>query len=392
MKHVELFSGNLPGKYTVSHRHLYSSVAPHECRIETGFQVQANSMGITHHWRKEPGPRLQGSRALDRSKLQAPCIVRRAEGGWRLFYTGVGPAKPFPECQGYILSAVSDDGLSFLTEPGIRLAPRPELPHMALRVLAPSVDRCSDSHWRMYVEARGPADQPTVICSAVSADMLHWELETGIRLETPGGVGGPRFLRLSDGHGRLYCSCSEFGPGGIQCGQRISTSVISAVTSDGLHFEPEPGPRMRDRQADYDSAGISATEVIAPATGDDRWTMFYSAWQEPPPGSTVPLHPSQDPGAVASGRSEDFAAASIASDMAGYRSRIQVAYSNDGLNWKRAACAIDGSGYAGEGLDAVHAEDMSLVPIGNDRYRMYYAACDRHGVWRIVSAVTDDPE
>lgn len=347
-------------------------------------------MSVSHRWRKEPGPRLQGSRALDRSKLQAPCIVRDPNGGFRLFYTAVGPAKPFPACQGYILSAISDDAMLFHTEPGIRLAPQPALPHMSLRVIAPTITHCADGRWRMYFESRGLADQPTVICSAVSSDMLSWELEEGIRLQNLGGVGGPRYLQLPDGRGRLYCFGSEFGPGGIASGQRISTSVISAITSDGLNFEFEPGYRMRDKQADYDTAGISAAEVIPPSAAGDCWTMFYSAWQDVPPGTRVPLHPSQDANAVASGKSDDFAAASIASDMSGYRSRIYVAYSTDGLVWERAMCAIDGLGYGDAGLDAVHAEDMSLVQIGNTEYRMYYAACDKDGNWRIASAVTED--
>ena len=347
-------------------------------------------MGVTHCWQKESGTRLQGSRALDSSKLQAPCIMRIPYGGFRLFYTAVGPAKPFPACQGYILSAYSDDGLAFRTEPGIRLAPQPDLPHMSLRVIAPTITSCSNGHWRMYYESRGPADQPTVICSALSTDMLHWEPEDGIRLHTPGGVGGPRYLKLSDGRGRLYCFSSQFGPGGIGSGGRISTSVISAITSDGLKFKFEAGDRMKDKQANYDTAGISAAEVISPTTNSDRWTMFYSAWQDVSPGTVVPLHPSQDVDAVVSGQSDDFATASIASDMAGYRSRIYVAYSTDGLQWERAACAIDGHGYEGEGSDAVHAEDMSLVQIGKKQYRMYYAACDKDGNWRIASAVSDN--
>jgi hypothetical protein len=61
-------------------------------------------MGIADRWRKEPGARLQGSRALDSSKLQAPCAVRIPGSGFRLFYTAVGPAKPFPACQGYTKS------------------------------------------------------------------------------------------------------------------------------------------------------------------------------------------------------------------------------------------------------------------------------------------------
>lgn len=338
------------------------------------------------NWRKDPGARLQGSRDLDSSKLQAPCIVQ-IPGGYRLFYTAVGPAKPFPQCQGYLLSAVSEDGLEFHTEPGIRLAPRPELPHMSLRVIAPTVVDCGDGRWRMYFESRGPATRPTVICSAVSSDMLHWDLEEGIRLENSGGVGGPRYLQLPDGRGRLYCFTSEYGPGGFAGGKRISTSVISAITSDGLHFEFERGYRLRDRQGEQDSAGITAAEVIPPTTGSDAWTMVYSAWQDLPPGTAPVLHPAYDVNAVDNGQSVDFAKASIACDMSGYRSRIFTAKSTDGLKWKPAACAIDGLGYGGEGLDAVHAEDMSLISIGDGQYRMYYAACDKDGNWRIASAV-----
>ena len=84
----------------------------------------------------------------------------------------------------------------------------------------------------------------------------------------------------------------------------------------------------------------------------------------------------------------DFAAASIVVDMAGYRSRIFTAFSEDGLKWHRGDCVIDGEGYNGAGVDAVHAEDMSLLEVGNGQYRMYYAACDAYGNWRIPSAAT----
>ena len=359
------------------------------CPIIDGKLVNED-MSITHRWRKEAGPRLQGSRDLDSSKLQAPCIVRNSAGGYRLFYTAVGPAKPYPTCQGYILSAVSDDGLAFRTEPGIRLAPRPDVPHQSLRLLAPTVTRCSDGRWRMYVESRGLADRPTVICSAVSSDMLHWEHEAGIRLQGFGGVGGPRYLQLPDGRGRLYCFASDFGPEGPEGGARRSQSVVSAITSNGLDFEFEPGQRLRDKQTQYDGGGITAAEVVPPrGTGDD-WTMVFSAWQDLPAGTTAPVHPSQDAGAVDNGRSEDFAAASIAADMAGYRSRIFMARSTDGLSWRRGECAIEGAGYGEAGSDAVHAEDMSLIGIDNGAYRMYYAACDKDGAWRIASAVTEE--
>lgn len=346
-------------------------------------------MGITHQWIREPGIRLQGTRPLDRAKVQAPCIVSVPSGGYRLFYTGAGPEKPFENCQGTILSAYSDDGLNFQVEEGIRISPQPELAHMSLRVLAPTVAKCDDGRWRMYFESRGDASRPTVICSAVSTDMLHWELEDGIRLEGFQGVGGPRHLFLPDGRSRLYCFASEKESAGTGNEERIRQSVVSAISNDGLNFELEPGYRLRDNQAEYDTAGITAAEVIAPRNAGDEWTMFYSAWQDVPKGTEAPLHPSRNPEFATSGAGQvDFAAASIATDMAGYRSRICVASSPDGLNWSDAKCVIEGDGYDAEGPDAVHAEDMSLIEIGDGKYRMYYAACDRSGSWTIVSAVT----
>src|SRR5438309_6305148 len=104
-------------------------------------------------WTKESGARVQGSRPLDRSKVQAPGVVRLPEGGFRLFYTAVGPGKPYPKAQGYILSAFSEDGLRFEPEEGFRIVPRPDVSHMSRRVLAPSVTHLADGRWRMYFES-----------------------------------------------------------------------------------------------------------------------------------------------------------------------------------------------------------------------------------------------
>ena len=345
-------------------------------------------MNLTHGWQKEPGPRLQGSRDLDCSKLQAPCVVSLPSGGWRMFYTAVGPAKPFPLCQGYILSAFSDDGLGFRPDPGIRLMPQPNVLTMSRRVMAPAVTLLADGRWRMYFESRGTADVPTVICSAISHDMLEWKLEEGIRMQGVSNVRAPRYLPLPDGRGRLYFIASERRSDGNSPGKRIPQNVVSAITSDGLHFTLEPGYRMPNHQTKSDTAGITAGEAVPPAGPGDRWTLFYSVWQDVAPGTAVPIHPSKAPGGMDAALSENFAAASIAADMSGYRSRILAATSSDGLAWKGDQCVIEGDGYGKEGLDAVHAEDMSLVAIGGGRYRMYYAACDKAGNWRIASAIS----
>ena len=344
-------------------------------------------MRMLDRWHREAGARVEPSRGLDASKVQAPGVVALPSGGFRLFYTAVGPAKPFPECQGYILSAVSEDGLRFRPEPGIRVAPRPGISHLSLRVLAPSVTRVADGRWRMYFEARGPAHEPTVICSSVSRDQLDWEYE-GVRLRSEGGLGAPRYVPLPQGGARLYCCDSEYGPEGPGRSERLAHNVVSAVTSDGLDFEWESGVRLRDLRGETDECGITAADVIPPERAGEDWVMFFSAWQDLPPGAVAPRHPSEDVDAVASGRSQDFAAASIAADMAGYRSRIYTATSGDGLLWERRTCIVDGAGYGGPGLDAVHAEDMSLIRLDGNRVRMYYAACDRNGVWRVASALT----
>ena len=131
---------------------------------------------------------------------------------------------------------------------------------------------------------------------------------------------------------------------------------MSAATSDGLDFEWESGVRLRDLRGETGETGITAADVIPPRRAGEDWVMVFSAWQDLPPGAVAPPHPSEEVDAVASGRSQDFAAASIAADMAGYRSRIYTATSRDGLLWERRTCIVEGAGYGGPGLDAVHAE------------------------------------
>jgi predicted GH43/DUF377 family glycosyl hydrolase len=331
--------------------------------------------------------RVAGSRGLDLWKVQAPGIVRRPEGGWRLFYTAVGPERPFPHCQGLLLSAVSDDGVNFVVEPGIRVAPDPKRPEMALRVLAPTVIPVGQGIWRMYFEARGTADRPTVIASALSTDQVNWTIEEGLRLACADDLHGPRALREPDGTVRLEC---------IRCPHASNTQtatpeparVVTARSCDGLRFDWLPGERLRAGPGLLESAGITAAEVCPPAFPGDAWRMVYSAWQEPPPGTVIPQHPSHDPEAVRNGQSADFARASIAVDLAGYRSRILLATSDDGLAWQRGPVIVEGAGYENDEIDAIHAEDMTMADLGDGRFRMYYAACDRHGAWRIASAVT----
>lgn len=341
-------------------------------------------------WIREAGVRIEGSNGLDLSKVQAPCVVQNPHGGYRLFYTAIGPDRPYPACQGYILSAVSENGLDFVKEHGIRLCPIPGKSHISLRVLSPTVTLLDDGRWRMYVEARGTVDHPPVITSAISRDQVTWEHETGIRFSTKDGVGGPR-CHSSDNHVRLLVCCDEYGVQRRRSGKRLQRNVVSALSSDGLHFIQEPGYCMTSQQGPWDDLGITAAQLLSPYKDGAPWSLIYSAWQDAPPGLDVPVHPSDPSGSPNASLPFDFARASIASDMAGYRSRIFSAHSEDGYNFDSTQCILQGSGHHAEGLDSVHAEDMSIIAIEHDKYRMYYAACDRHGSWRIASAVCRSP-
>eukprot|EP01052_Picozoa_sp_SAG31_P022245 SAG31_NODE_1760_length_7322_cov_2.480011_4_plen_238_part_00 len=151
-----------------------SAGANHLARNLARNTVTADHCGIRRRrrnmrWLREPGARVSPGRPLDIGKVQAPGVVRCPAGGWRLFYTAVGPGRPFDTCQGYILSAFSEDGLSFKKDDGIRLAPRPAVPWGSARLIAPAVvsaphpTRPGAVGWRMYVESRGSAEVPTVI-------------------------------------------------------------------------------------------------------------------------------------------------------------------------------------------------------------------------------------
>ena len=70
-------------------------------------------------WRKDDHIALDLDHPLDSERILTPNVLRVA-GGYRMYYTGLGPARRDPDAPGYILSAVSDDGLSWSPEEGVR--------------------------------------------------------------------------------------------------------------------------------------------------------------------------------------------------------------------------------------------------------------------------------
>ena len=140
---------------------------------------------------------------------------------------------------GGILSAISQDGLTFTKETGVRVpSGSPGSPEMI--VSDPTVVKLKDGRARMYYKGAtgpgGPGQSHHSIFSAISADGLRFEKE-GIRIDsqqTPdrGWASVPEAIVLPDGRVRIYY---------VSDGTDVGHGVVSAISEDWLSFTRE-GP------------------------------------------------------------------------------------------------------------------------------------------------------
>ena len=299
-------------------------------------------------WVKDPQIAIDLDTALDCEKILTPNVVCLGRGGFRMYYTGLGPGRAVKDSAGYILSAFSSDGMAWQKEPGVRVDVHE--PDAMLRVLCPDVIPLPDGRWRMYYEAR-THDRPSSILSAVSEDGLDWHREGGIRMSNPQwSYGTPRCLYLESVAGesklryRLYFHHYSHP---FRAGLDAQNHIISAVSNDGINFKIEPGVRIAQENAERDSHAVYAPEVIRVANGTYR--MYYSGW---------------------------------GAEIAG---GIFSATSPDGLVWKKdpdVILELDSP------LDCNMVSEPCVVEIGNGRCRMYYEANGREGNCHILSATS----
>lgn len=175
-------------------------------------------------WQKEDGIRVkEGS---------VPFAYPLERGRYRLYFCG----------QGGIQSAVSNDGLAFTLEPGVRIAPTPGEGSREWIVCDPSLVKLDDGRYRMYYKGAngpgGPGQSIHRVFSAVSLDGITFVKE-GLRLESEGTIDRgwasvPEVIRTFDGRWRMYyVSDAAEGHG-----------IASALSDDGLNFTREPGQRI----------------------------------------------------------------------------------------------------------------------------------------------------
>lgn len=113
------------------------------------------------HWTVEDGSRLEFSSR----NLSAPRIAFLSDGRCRLYCAERGTG---------IISALSEDGLTFQREPGIRLAP--SLPFDRLTAFAPEILRIESDGYRMYYAGYSDMKRADIL-TATSEDGLNWEKE-----------------------------------------------------------------------------------------------------------------------------------------------------------------------------------------------------------------------
>lgn len=209
---------------------------------------------------------------LDSGSILTPNVIRLKNGGYRMYHAGRGAGCLDRRVHGYILSAYSEDTVFWRRDPGIRVDVFP--PHAAVRTLCPDVIPLDDGKYRMYFEARSE-NKPTVILSAVSEDGLDWKPDPGVRFGGDGwSYGSPRcvYVDSSEVKFRLYFHRTNYPPRPEPFAGNV---IISAVSTDGLRFTEEDGVRIA-QETNRESSSVYAPEVVLLADGTYR--MYYAAW------------------------------------------------------------------------------------------------------------------
>ena len=237
-------------------------------------------------WTKDADIAIDSDGPLDANRALTPNVIK-VDGGYRMYYHGFGPGRPNPDSKGYILSAFSTDAEQWQKEPGVRLDAGGEgAEHY---IWSPDVIPLPDGGYRMYVEGRteqAGGGTRSAIISALSDDGLVWEREPGVRLGSEhASYGAPRCLYLDPGPDgessryRLYASASPFpdrapSPGGFN-----GRNIVSAVSDDGLHLALEPGVRIA-QESELESYSVYAPEVLR--LGEGGYRMYYAGWVAAP--------------------------------------------------------------------------------------------------------------
>ena len=189
-------------------------------------------------------------------------VVKLGDGKYRIYYT-VEPE--VPDNQKEMYSSISSDGLHWQQEKGIRMKNN----------TFPDVVKLADGRWRMYYQsfkANSKAGPELGIFSSISEDGLDWEEEEGIRIKVgfqgkydTESVGAPSTIRLPDNR---YFMIYRGSSGKNRFGKRDPVDnklkpidyLISATSTDGVHWQP--GNLVVDSDNQYLRDQVDGPELV----------------------------------------------------------------------------------------------------------------------------------
>jgi hypothetical protein len=167
-------------------------------------------------------------------------IYRLTDGRYRMYFHTRFDAK-----QQGIGSAVSEDGLTFTEEPGLRISAKDAGFEPSMHLSPGDIVRTSDGRYRMYFSTLGwmstGALTSETVKSAISDDLVTWTVEEGDRLGGSSKISGgehPSAIVNPDGSVTLFY------------GRNINFGLYYSTSLDGLTFEKEE----RLKNATLDSA------------------------------------------------------------------------------------------------------------------------------------------
>lgn len=263
-------------------------------------------------WIKEDGIRI--------SEGSVPYVIKTEDGKYRVYYSSAGG----------ISSAISEDGINFTKESGIRIS---QTGGQELIVADATVIKLDDGRYRMYYKGAdgwgGPQQANHRIFSAISSDGLNFTKE-GLRYENMnapdyGWTSVPDAIKLSDGRVRIYYT----GGGGIN----------SIISSDGLNFTREEGTRLAN--------GVDPNVIIM---ADGTFFMFYAVSPVPPQS-------------------------------------IALAKSSDGLNWTELYVITKSGGT----YDLMGTMDPSAIILPDGKIRVYYGGAITNNNIVTLSLISPEP-